>query len=458
MSNSTDVLIIGGGPAALVALRLLHLLEYRVRLVAPQGPADSPDIVLPLSTLQSLEPLGLRATVAIAGRPITSHEVHWGGPAIEETPGRDTGLQIPEAGLAAALRRDLPQTLFTHEAVHAVTAHSDGVHVTTGGGVIEASLVLCAVPSLLPPSTRPLPAGPADVATTTTLTDVPLDRFPDGHHFLESGDTGWAWAVRTPRGVQLTRFGEDEDVPPPSRLPAGNVVPGPTRRVTPTHPGLDVGAIVPIGRAAFAVSPLSSLGTAHAIHTASDAVAYANSRLRDTATRPELAAWYVNELRLRAARTHAQTARACADVADGGAGSFWTHRAGEEWRRDLPEPLLRAVTRWQRFMEWSAAERIEERRFRRRVSPTPTSLLVRRGPVVREARGIGGGDAVSVPAAWFDPFPALLPSFDEPRTVREVVSACTRDVASPAEREAVRKRVTQLVGRLYEAGLVEAID
>jgi hypothetical protein len=73
--------------------------------------------------------------------------------------------------------------------------------------MVRADHVVCAVPSLLPKQTRPRIIGPCDAVTSLFLEGIHEERFPDGHHFLETYPKGWAWALRHDRDhVQYTIF------------------------------------------------------------------------------------------------------------------------------------------------------------------------------------------------------------------------------------------------------------
>ncbi|MDE1950425.1 MAG: tryptophan 7-halogenase, partial [Burkholderiales bacterium] len=104
--RSTEVCVVGAGPAGSAAAIRLAQLGHRVLLVERGGPGRAPAAEsLPPSALPGLEQLGVRAAVEAAGflRPRGSL-VEWDGAAREVDGGGAAGFQVERARLDELLR------------------------------------------------------------------------------------------------------------------------------------------------------------------------------------------------------------------------------------------------------------------------------------------------------------------------------------------------------------------
>jgi len=480
---NVDIAIIGSGPAAGVAAKLLAVLSHRVALIAP-APSEEldPHIVIPDSALQTFQTIGLREAIVSAGRLVRSDEIYWTPEAGAEKPGRTAGVQIAEGALNRVLhasledegveRIDIPAAAFIHDGPRVV-----GVALADGNGgkdqrVVRADHVLCAAPTLLPGPSRPRIIGHCDVVSTLFLEGIHEERFPAGHHFLETFPKGWAWALRQdPTHLQYTIFesehlptaGRDRDLEPwlhHSRLLTSSTRVGHRvqRRVCPTLPGTSgVPGLLPIGRAAYSVSPLSSLGTAFAIQTGFTAAAFVNTALQGLVDPERLHAWYVRELTLRALRTHALCTMACREPLAAFDTVYWRQRAADTWSDHAPPELVDAARRARHFLDLSRHE-IPTTPFRRVDGIEETTHLFQRGPVVRDEPAMVAAGGLPVAREEWDRMESLVDAFARPNTLAPVLSDRLGARLADPTADLERKQIAQDVGRLYEAGILEPAD
>lgn len=476
------------------AARLLHALGHQVRVVTdPGGPPIDPHILLPRSALQNLGALRLDDRVTGVGHPVSSNEIHWGTTG-GDLPGRDTGLQVAESALSGVLVDAL-----TAEGIPVTRARvatllradlglpddGNGTRAPDAGGIgpgvrgvrledgteLRAPVTLVAVPALLEPDERPRTFDTPDAATTVLLEGIDLERFPHGHHFVETYPDAWAWALRhSDHHVQLTLFHEPSDETPADALsrlarPSTLVPDHPriasavTRTIRPSVPSTTlVPGLVPMGRAALGLSPLSSLGTSVAIQGATTAAAVAASHLAGHLDPAELDRWYRRELTQRALRTHALVALACTDPAHDHDTAFWHARGRDFWKDGSPPDLVNAALRSRAWL-FRAQHRTILGTWIEAVTPvTGGRALVQEGPQVveRSVREVEGG--LPLPESdWTDLGP-LHDRFAEPDTLPRVATALLAELPPDADRELSRKRIAQRIGRLHEAGFLRMRD
>jgi len=472
------------------AARLLHALGHRVRVVTdPGAPPIDPHILLPRSALQNLAALRLHERVTEVGRPVSSNEIHWGTTG-GDLPGRDTGLQVAESALARVLVDALTAESIpvTEARVASLLRDPDGgagedagEPDRAGGGVhgvrledgteLRAPVTLVAVPALLRPEERPRAFDALDAATTVLLEGIDPDRFRHGHHFVETYAEAWAWALRhSDDHVQLTLFHEPSDEAPaevlsrlarPSTLvpDAPRIASAVTRIIRPSVPSTMITpGLVPMGRAALGLSPLSSLGTSVAIQGATTAAAVAASHLAGHLDGARLDAWYRRELTQRALRTHALVALACTDPAHDHDTAFWHARGRDFWKDGSPDDLVNAALRSRAWL-FRAQHRTILGTWLEAVTPIdPGTALVQEGPQVveRPVRTVAGG--LPIPDADWTELGPLHDRFAEPDTLPRVATALLSELPPDADRELARKRIAQRIGRLHEAGFLRMRD
>lgn len=419
MSGAFDVVVIGSGPAAAAAARMLDSLELSTLLVTPAGKKGDdghvPQILLPESALAALDPLGLRESIVAAGTLLGSHEIRWPGPEPAEVPGRSSGLQISEPTLRERLlrlaatgnvevreARDVSIVYQTHDDYPRVA----GVKLSSGS-TIETGIVLCAITAPLHHACRPRPAGATDIATMHFLENVDAERFPLGHHYVACAPDSWWWALRDDTGlVQLTRFTTDtaggrdssestsardiRDAPGNPFVTAELATSLPRRDATPTLPGAGPwpDGLFAIGSALYRVAPVSSLGTAQAIRSARAAVAAANTILASEVGARDASRWYVDASTMRAARTHALTAEVCRQPLERFGSPFWRERATDLWALDVLEPIAEAARAARRSLSLANEGDIMGTTLLPSSEMTRTSTYVERGPKLVEQRGV----------------------------------------------------------------------
>jgi hypothetical protein len=508
MDQTADVFLGGGGARGATAARLLRLRGHRVVLLetSPAFPFD-PHILLPESALQRLQTLGVRQAAEAIGTRVRTSEIYWDVPDLVEPQGRSSALQIPERSLSRVLAGPLEA-----DGVEVMQALARRLIVETIGGaamrrprvvgvelvdgrLLRGRMTLCARPSLFPAGARPRPCGVCDRATTLLLAGIDPKRFPDGHHFVEAFDSGWGWAIRRDGAhVQYTAFDDGDGRPMPdapagtsgaasdaaadraesgsSVLPAGSrlgpaaslAAPALARAVCPTVPPIGWPAgVLPISRAAYALSPLTSLGAVHAMRTAYLAAAVAGSLMElppgDVDAAAGVEAWYRDELTLGALRVHALTALACRAPARRFGTPFWLARSRDDWAAaDVPEELVGAASRSREYLELSRSGEVLTVPMRVVPAIRATPARVQVGPRVLLKPGVAAEGGLPIPADDWQQLSEIADWYREGATLREVWERRLGHMEPGPEREALRKRFSQDVGRLYEHGILRRLD
>jgi hypothetical protein len=501
VSEAYAVVVIGGGPAAFVAARLLASLDVRTLLVAPPPPAFdaafAPHILLPASALDALGALGLRARIEAAGTEIRSNEVRWPGPDPAPVPGRSSGLVVSEPELARHLLDGASGSSVTQRHARALAVEmengGDGTRVTgvhlDPSGTVRTGVVLSAVGGLLPPACRARAAGPADIAQTCFLAGVDRSRFPIGHHYVSCEAERWSWALRHPTDtVQLTTFAaaanSSERAAPaaalgatsaPDDFPSAFVAASiPARDATPTVPGPGPwpAGLFAIGRALYRVAPASSLGTAQAVRGARAAVAAAHAIVEGSVDAHAAASWHVDAAVARAARTHALTADAYRSPCARFGSAFWRARAEDAWVQGLDPAIVRSALAARRVLSAMADDAFLDAPL---VAASPVAsarTLAERGPRLVDQRAVAapGGRTLGE-----DLWASLVPvarafGIADPLAARERGGAAAREWRTPARtlRELLAsadpdiaqdpKRTRRSLGALVEAGFLAFAD
>ncbi len=488
-----DVIVVGSGPAAATAARLLTVLEHRVLLVAAPsapGPFD-PHIVLPLSALRSFGLLGLNEAVRAVGWPIRSSDIRWGDSGASDPPGRDSGFQVPEHALAGSLLGALGElgVAMRHDVVTEITPPSGPPWLTevafASGDRVRTRLVICTVPGLMPDDSRPRTASLGDAATSVLVTGVGDARMPRGHHHVETFDDAWAWALRHDEiHAQLTLFHDPRDAPfgrpidAPALAGASSLLRATDPSGASVHPGIDaeltrpirpsvpgdrapVGTI-PIGRAAFGLSPLSSLGTSLAVQTAHTSAAVAAAILGDDSSLPDawsagpdsIWTWYRRELTKRALRTHALTTLACREPGRRHGTAFWSARATDWWREIGDADLVEAAARSRWFVEASQSGEILDAELRLASDLEDVSDRFQAGPTLRVRPAVRSRGGLPIARDDWLGARAMTRLFETPATLGSVLTRLLDEVTDGASRDTRRKTLAQTCGRFVEAGLV----
>jgi len=476
MNDSHEILVVGSGPAAAAAAKLAHVLGHDVGLVIHELTREiDPQILLPDSALRMLRSLGLLDSIQEVSAPIQSHEVRWERSENTEVPGADSSVQISEDLLASRF----------HAAVE-----KEGVPVVRGtvvpmkagetarvrledGRSVGARFVLCSVPSLLPESLRPRVLTPRDIATTLLVEHGALERFPFAHHVIEAFPEGWAWALRLDGGrLQLTTFHDTiEGAPLPTSMAQEllgahraasepiTLIQSLARPIAPTLPSWEWDAtIIPVGRAAFATSPLSSLGTSHALQSAYLAVALVHTRIANRGIDAgALAQWYARETMRRAFRTHALTALAGRGPRERFATDYWRARSEDTWLDEGPRDLVGAAMRSRTYVERTQAGEIDEILLQRSPSLLETTVLFQQGPIVHPRLAVMSPDGLPVDREEWSKLSRLASSFAEPSTLGRVVARASAHLADDVAKHELRKKIGRRVGRLVEAGVLEFV-
>lgn len=354
MRTTTDICIIGGGPAGSVLAIRLAQLGHDVCLVErtafPRrhlGESLSPG-VLPL-----LATVGLRAAIAAAGfTPVCTVTVNWDQGTRQREDPSGQGLLVDRGQFDRLLldhARALGVRVFQPATVAEKVPRHDGwnLRIKTNGGASELRALFLADASgrsaLLRSHRRP--TGCRTVALHAYWQGPELPTQPR----IEAGEAEWYWGVPLPNGVYNTLVFMDDARFRAARASllgegfhalierSGLLAGGKGARLlgrvcaADATPYLDGECLtrhsIKVGDAALALDPLSSSGVQKAIQTALSGAIVVNTLLR----KPELAdaalRFYRDRLR-EASEQHRQWAAAqYAAVAAQRAGIFWSDRA-----------------------------------------------------------------------------------------------------------------------------------
>jgi 2-polyprenyl-6-methoxyphenol hydroxylase-like FAD-dependent oxidoreductase len=436
---SSEVLVVGAGPAGCAAATLLARWGHGVTLLAkPPGPTDLGESIPP-STRKLFDVLGVRAEIDAA--PFirsTGNTVWWGSaiPRIEAFADGERGWQVTSGALAAILLEHAKRA-----GVEVECARADVANVSTRA----AKFVLdCTGRTGLLARPRGLRVYDSRYRTIAMVgvwrSRRPFDVPDPSHTLIESYDGGWAWSV--PGSSLQERFvavmvdprTSDDDMSGLKPGPAGREVPSGAAepRTETAKPGLalyreqlrrtkqmariiadatlaagpagwdasmyhatryvDENRVLLVGDAASFLDPVSSAGikkalesgwlSAVAVHTA-----LARPAMRDTA----LAFFASREAEVYAA-FRSMTGRFLSEAAAGHAHPFWNERSEE------PLPIAAAQETAAAFERLRQAPRFRvTRSTSARIEPRPT---VRGAEIVMEPRLVSGREDAGVRHAF----------------------------------------------------------
>lgn len=346
---TTDVCVVGGGPAGAVCALRLARLGHGVLLVerAPRGRSHVGES-LPAGVLPLLDELGLREAVERAGflRP-RGALVQWEGALHEhEGDGGEPGFQV-DRGRFDALLLDAAQAagvqVLQPVAADPAQPHGDEVHVQLRDGrVVHARWVVKAH------GRRAAPADgrPRTAAMYAYWEGVPLG---DVRPRVEASADAWYWGAPLPDGSfnamvfvdaqQCAGWSGDEREQHYRRLLAQSALLAPclqgrarervqvcdaTPRIDPTPVE---GRIVKIGDAAFTIDPMSSQGVLAALRSGWQAAACVHTMARRPSSRALAAAFHQEQVLRTAVRHQRLAAGFHAAAAQRFGSAFWQRRA-----------------------------------------------------------------------------------------------------------------------------------
>jgi flavin-dependent dehydrogenase len=354
MHSTTDICIIGGGPAgSTLAARLAQLghdvcLVERVRFPRRHlGESLSPG-VLPL-----LATVGMSAAVASAGfTPVRSVSVNWDQGRQQREDPTGQGLLVDRGHFDQLLldhARAIGVRVFQPATVAAKTLLEDGwnLRIEKDGSVLELRAAFLADAT-----------GRAALLRShrreTGCRTVALYAYWQGHNLptqprIEAGAAEWYWGVPLPQGVYNTLVFVDAarfHAARASLLQAGfhalikrsSLLAGCTDArflgrvlAADATPYLDEECLtshsIKVGDAALALDPLSSSGVQKAIQTALSGAVVVNTLLRKP-ERGEAALRFYRDTLRKASERHRQWAAVhYGSVAEHRAGKFWKDRA-----------------------------------------------------------------------------------------------------------------------------------
>jgi len=454
-----EILIVGLGPAGAAAARLLNALGRDVVAVGtePELPWD-PRIILPPAATEALRFLGVLQQVQAIGEEVERVTVRGDGRSTETRAG---GTAVSEGAMASCIRAELSTEQMVEGRIAGLIVEDGRVcGARLGDGrELRAGLTLCTVGALLPNEARPLTAGPVDSALSALL-DVPIERFGMDQHRLHTTARGWGWALRLDEAkVQYTWFCEqDGDAPSAEGTPLFDAMADShwlRRKVTPCLPDAPtMPGLVPLGRAAYVLHPMSSLGTAQALDTARLAAAAANTCFQSDRAESAVLAWLRDQYLDRAVRAHALTSMAFADAGFVDA-PYWRKRADSSWTTDAVSTTRRLVAmRAVELQQLHREQRFFDTKLRRVRGTESGNELVLRGPMVKERAVVRPPVGLSIPVEEFPPYAALIDEFDSPATVEQVLARRRARLPPGRNIDEAEKSLARAIGRLYEDGFL----
>jgi len=438
-----DAIVVGGGLSGAVAGLLLAKLGHRVVRMAPEGTAPLRlHVLLPAGAQGLLRSLGLEAGLANAV-PVRRSLVQ-GPPGSESLdPGGPLWLQVCEAELVAAADAEFAKLGGLRRVVG--VDRVEGTSVFVGCQELRAPVLLVGVAGLL--GEGPRPVWPVARVTVQALRGVPAALVPTGTHELGVHATGWTWALRQDDAVVQVAgtegLGWREHFGRRWAWDGPEVGASMEAGVWLSRPGpmADVG-VLPIGRAAFGVSPLSSQGVAQGLGTAQLAASVANSMIRRPDDEAALRAWYRRSVALRAQRVR-QAGAATVAAATAYGTPFWADRAVDV---DDGDPVVdqsahraaavAALHGAGRFFDTTAE--LVEPMGRRELQPN--------GAVIRWADAVAVEGGLPLPQAEWAQVEAFARGFAEGATLGAVLSGS--DAAQRQQARAFSKLVEHGILRL----------
>lgn len=367
MKGTTDICIIGGGPAGSVLAARLAQLGHDVcvveRAAFPRrhlGESLSPGVLPLLSTV------GVHTAIASAGfKPIRSVTVDWdqGLQRREDPTGR--GLLVDRGHFDRLLLDHARATgvrVFQPARVTAKVLHENGwnlwIHADGHALELRAAFLADATGRAALLRSYRRPTGCRTVALHAYWQGCDLPTQPR----IESGSAEWYWGVPLPDGsyntlvfVDAARFRRNRASLSTTGFRvlierSGLLAGCPDARLlgrvfaVDATPYLDEESValrsIKVGDAALALDPLSSSGVQKAIQTALSGAVVVNTLLRKPERSEAALRFYCDGLREASERHRLWAASHYGTVAVHRAGKFWRERAG-----DLPSPARPLLSR-----------------------------------------------------------------------------------------------------------------
>jgi flavin-dependent dehydrogenase len=200
VTHTSDVLVVGGGPAGCAAATLLARWGHTVTLVAkPAGPAPELGESVPPSTRKLFDILGVRAAIDAATFIRSAGNTVWWGsetPRVELFAAHEQGWQVTSDALAGIL---LEQARQSGVDVHSARAQTPNVSTVSATFVLDCTGragLLARARGLRVYDSRYRTVAMVGTWRTRHRFDLP----DPSHTLIESYDGGWVWSV--PRSPQ----------------------------------------------------------------------------------------------------------------------------------------------------------------------------------------------------------------------------------------------------------------
>ena len=337
-SPDFDVVVIGAGPAGVVAARSLLQQGWRVGVVDPGQPAVARMETLPANGVMLAQQLGLGDALATACRgQVHAARLCWR--ALPETRnfGPDGPWVLERPCLDRALRALLPSERVITARLRSAKSQADHIELRLTGGVITAKYAIDAR-GRAAQRAQDVTAAPTVGLGFTARLDMPV---PECAMLLHALAQGWLWAVALPEGVLsgavfmraqglaglgpsqrqtlLARYLADAGLHPLRQACAGSVWPAMMRAVPDPFVAR---RLLRVGDAALARDPIASHGLVHAMRSGAQAAA-AIATLLDPAGDDMAARAFIRARHTDATNAaHRSTAQAYADQSRY-RGGFW---------------------------------------------------------------------------------------------------------------------------------------
>ena len=209
------------------------------------------------------------------------------------------------------------------------------------------------------------------------------------------------------------------------------------------------------GRAAYGLSPLSSLGGAHALGTGTVLATALNTCFQSSRERGPILRWARRELLLAAAIEQAHTALGHGPAASLWPTPYWQQRTDPSWILEGCEaPIRGAVQKALELQKLQEEGAFANLRLREASVIETGRALFAKGPMVRERPSVSVPGGLPVERELWEQLGALRARLRGGARLEAALRAEASAIAPGPSQDAMERRLAQDLSRLYRRGLL----